>query len=185
MSSKVKSSEEQVTMSRSEYNAMIADTKSVHAENEELRKVVASNKLGSLVLLRNEKIEKYWDQQIAEGKATEDDRVVKYTAHSSFFLDLKFLSELQAEANASSLKRVQVDVSMNQSKFMSHDRLDPEFDANGEPNNCAPTFWLDGSSEFTIETLAQHILRDPDSAYDMSKGRKSNVSEGVAQRNVA
>ena len=160
-----------VTMTQDEYNALI------------LR--AAGNKLGSLVLLRNEKTEKFWDKQIAEGKATEDERVVKYTAHSSFFVDQKFLSELQAEVDASTLKRVQIDVSMNQSKFMSHDRLDPEFDANGEPNNNAPTFWLDMSSEFTIETLAQHILRDPDSAYDMSKGRKSNVSEGVAQRNAA
>ena len=167
-----KQSEPVVTMTQAEYDALV------------LR--ASGNKLGSLVLLRNQKTEEFWNKQIAQGKATEEDRVVTYTAHSSFYVGEKFWSEIQADIQASPLKRCQVDVSMNQSRFMSHDRLDPEFDANGEPNNNAPTFWLDMSSDFTIETLAQHIERDPDSAYDMSKGAENAVSKGViAKRNAA
>lgn len=161
-----------VTMTQEEYDALILKA--------------SGNKLGSLVLLRNQKTEEFWNKQIAENKATEEERVVKYTAHSSFYVNEQFWSEIQAEIQASPLKRCQVDVSMNQSKFMSHDRLDPEFDANGEPNNNAPTFWLDMSSEFTVETLAQHEIRDPDSAYDMSKGAENAVSKGViSKRKVA
>ena len=186
MSSKQTGSEEQVTMSRSEFEEIVAGKKLADDENAELRKLAASNKLGSLVLLRNKKLEEFWDKKIAEGNATEEERVVKYTAHSSFYVNEAFWNHVKCSIDSDPLRRCQVDVSMNQSKFMSHDRLDPEFNANGDPNNNAPTFWLDGSSEFTIETLAQHEIRDPDSAYDMSKGAENAVSKGViSKRKVA
>lgn len=146
----------------------------------------AGTKLGSLVLLKNEKNELLWDKLIADGKATEDQREIKFIACGSFFINEEFWSAVKRSIDSDTLKRCQVDFSMNQSQFMSHDRLDEEFDAEGEPNNNAPTFWMDTSSEMTLETLEQHVIRDPDSAYDMSKSRKASaVSEGVHSRSKA
>jgi len=161
-----KSQEPLVSMTQAEYNLLVSKAQ--------------GTKLGSLVLLRNKKLEEFWDSKIASGEASEDDRVVKYTAHSSFYVGLEFWNEVKRSIDSDPLNRCQVDVSMNQSNFKSHDRLDPE----GVDN--APTFWLDLSSEMQLETLAQHEIRDPDSAYDMSKGAENTVSKGViSKRKVA
>lgn len=161
-----KSQEPVVTMSQADYNALVLKAQ--------------GTKIGSLVLLRNKKLEEFWDNKIANGEATEEERVVKYTAHSSFYVGEEFWNEVKRSIDSDPLRRCQIDVSMNQSNFMSHDRLDPE----GELN--APTFWLDMSSEMGLKTLAQHIIDDPDSAYDMSKGAENTVSQGViSKRKVA
>ena len=183
MSSKLNSSEEQVTMSRSEYEEMVSGRKAAEDENADLRKIAVGTKLGSLVLLKNEKNELFWDNLIADKKATEKDREIKFIACGSFFIYEDFWDEVKRSIDADPLRRCQADFSMNESKFPSHDRLDDEFDANGEPNNNAPTFWMDTSSDMTLETLSQHIVRDPGTAYDMSKSRKASaVSELVHSR---
>ena len=161
-----KTQEPVVTMSQADYNALVLKAQ--------------GTKIGSLVLLRNKKLEEFWDNKIASGEASEEERVVKYTAHSSFYVGEDFWNEVKRSIDSDPLRRCQVDVSMNQSNFMSHDRLDAE----GVDN--APTFWLDLSSEMCLETLAQHEIRDPDSAYDMSKGAENAVSKGViSKRKVA
>ena len=121
-----------------------------------------SSTLGSAVLLRNKKDES------------------KFTLHGNIRVDSELLSALSADLDASPTGECQLDFSMNQSRFMKHDRLD----TIGEKN--APAFWVEDSSDFAVETFSQHVERDPDSAYDMfAPPGDRDVSVGAKRRKSA
>ena len=121
-----------------------------------------SSTLGSAVLLRNKKDES------------------KFTLHGNIRVDRELLSAMSADLDASPTDECQLDFSMNQSRFLKHDRLD----AQGENN--APAFWVEDSSDFAVETFSQHVKRDPDSAYDMfAPPGDRDVSVGAKSRKSA
>jgi hypothetical protein len=121
-----------------------------------------SSTLGSAVLLRNKKDES------------------KYTLHGNIRVDRALHDAIGAELDASATDEAQLDFSMNQSRFLKHDRLD----AVGE--NKAPAFWVEDSSDFAVETFSQHVKRDPDSAYNMfAPPGDRDVSEGAKSRKSA
>ena len=121
-----------------------------------------SSTLGSAVLLRNKKDES------------------KFTLHGNIRVDLDLLTEINTNLDASPTDECQLDFSMNQSRFLKHDRLD----AQGENN--APAFWVEDSSDFAVETFSQHVKRDPDSAYDMfAPPGDRDVSVGAKSRKSA
>ena len=121
-----------------------------------------SNTLGSAVLLRNKKNEEL------------------FTLHGNIRVDRELWSAMGADLDASPTDECQLDFSMNQSRFMKHDRLDAE----GVKN--APAFWVEDSSEFAVETFSQHVERDPDSAYDMfAPPGDRDVSVGAKSRKSA
>ncbi len=121
-----------------------------------------SSTLGSAVLLRNKKDES------------------KFTLHGNIRVDRALHDAIGAELDASATDEAQLDFSMNQSRFLKHDRLD----AVGVNN--APAFWVEDSSDFAIETFTQHVKRDPDSAYNMfAPPGDRDVSEGAKSRKSA
>ena len=121
-----------------------------------------SSTLGSAVLLRNKKDES------------------KYTLHGNIRVDRALHDAIGAELDASATDEAQLDFSMNQSRFLKHDRLD----AAGVNN--APAFWVEDSSDFAVETFSQHVKRDPDSAYNMfAPPGDRDVSEGAKSRKSA
>ena len=70
---------------------------------------------------------------------------------------------------------------MVESNKMAHD---PHMDGDDPDVKTAPTFWVDQSSQFCVETHRQHVQRDADSAFSMLDGGNEYVSVG-AQRKTA
>lgn len=121
-----------------------------------------SSTLGSCVLLRNKKDES------------------KFTLHGNINVNRELWTAIGRDLDNSPTDEAQLDFSMNQSKYMKHDRLDPIGDNN------APAFWVEESSDFVVETYSQHVDRDPTSAYDMfALPGDRDVSVGVREAKQA
>jgi len=137
------------------------------AEYDSLLKRAKSTSLGSAVLLRNKKNEEL------------------FTLHGNIRIDRELWTAIGQDLKNSPTGEAQLDFSMNQSKYLKHDRLDPI----GVKN--APAFWVDINSDFTVETGKQHLIRDPGTFYDMfAKGEQRDYSvakynELVKKENVA
>ena len=128
------------------------DAKAVHTEKlvqdmqanlETLKARAKSNTLGSAVLLRNKKNEEL------------------FTLHGNINVNRELWNAIGRDLDNSPTDEAQLDFSMNQSKYLKHDRLDPT------GVFTAPAFWVEESSDFVVETYSQHVKRDPNSAYDM------------------
>ena len=131
-------------------------------EHAALLAAARNREVGSAVLLRNKKDES------------------KFTLHGNIRVDRALHDAIGAELDASATNEAQLDFSMNQSRFLKHDRLD----AVGVNN--APAFWVEDSSDFAVETFTQHVKRDPDSAYNMfAPPGDRDVSEGAKSRKSA
>ena len=110
---------------------------------ETLKARAKSNTLGSAVLLRNKKNEEL------------------FTLHGNINVNRELWNAIGRDLDNSPTDEAQLDFSMNQSKYLKHDRLDPT------GVFTAPAFWVEESSDFVVETYSQHVQRDPNSAYDM------------------
>ena len=144
-----------------------------------MKKRSRTHRVGNLVLLTN--------------KNNED----KTNAHGGIVLDQEFLIEIMRDFGFSDdvlnrisqicaedieiEEQVQLDFSMVESNKMAHD---PHMDGDDPSVKTAPTFWVDQSSQFCVETHRQHVQRDADSAFSMLDGCNEYVSVG-AQRKTA
>ena len=115
----------------------------MQANLEVLKARAKSNTLGSAVLLRNKKNEEL------------------FTLHGNINVNRELWNAIGQDLDKSPTDEAQLDFSMNQSKYLKHDRLDPT------GVFTAPAFWVEESSDFVVETYSQHKERDPNSAYDM------------------
>jgi len=132
------------------------------AEYDSLLKRAKSTSLGSAVLLRNKKNEEL------------------FTLHGNIRIDRELWTAIGQDLKNSPTGEAQLDFSMNQSKYLKHDRLDPI------EVMSAPAFWVEESSDFCVETFSQHKERDPGSAYDMfALPGDRDVSVGVRDRKKA
>ena len=130
---------------------------------ETLKARVKSNTLGSAVLLRNKD----------ESKDT-------FTLHGNINCNRELWNTIGQDLDNSPTDEAQLDFSMNQSKYLKHDRLDPT------GVFTAPAFWVEESSDFVVETYSQHKERDPNSAYDMfALPGDRDVSVGVREKKQA
>ena len=121
-----------------------------------------SNTLGSAVLLRNKKNEEL------------------FTLHGNINVNRELWNAIGRDLDNSPTDEAQLDFSMNQSKYLKHDRLDPT------GVFTAPSFWVEESSDFVVETFSQHVQRDPGSAYDMfALPGDRDVSVGVREQKQA
>ena len=129
---------------------------------EALKARVKSNTLGSAVLLRNKKNEEL------------------FTLHGNINVNRELWNAIGRDLDNSPTDEAQLDFSMNQSKYLKHDRLDPT------GVFTAPAFWVEESSDFVVETYSQHVQRDPGSAYDMfALPGDRDVSVGVRESKQA
>ena len=144
-----------------------------------MKKRSRTHRVGNLVLLTN--------------KNNED----KTNAHGGIVLDQEFLIEIMRDFGCSDdvlnrisqicaedieiEEQVQLDFSMVESGKFAHD---PHMDGDDPTVKTAPTFWVDQSSQFCVETHRQHVQRDADSAFSMLDGGNEYVSVG-AQRKTA
>ena len=132
------------------------------AEYDALIKRAKSTSLGSAVLLRNKKNEEL------------------FTLHGNIRIDRELWTAIGQDLKNSPTGEAQLDFSMNQSKYLKHDRLDPI------EVHSAPAFWVEESSDFCVETYSQHVQRDPGSAYDMfALPGDRDVSVGVRKSKQA
>ena len=134
----------------------------MQANLETLKARAKSNTLGSAVLLRNKKNEEL------------------FTLHGNINVNRELWTAIGQDLDKSPTDEAQLDFSMNQSKYLKHDRLDPI------EVMSAPAFWVEESSDFCVETFSQHKERDPGSAYDMfALPGDRDVSVGVRDRKKA
>ena len=103
-----------------------------------------------------------------------------FTLHGNINVNRELWNAIGRDLDNSPTDEAQLDFSMNQSKYLKHDRLDPT------GVFTAPAFWVEESSDFVVETFSQHVQRDPGSAYDMfALPGDRDVSVGVREQKQA
>ena len=138
-----------------------------------------THRVGNLVLLTNKNNE---DKSNAHGGIVLDQEFLIEIMRDFGFSDdvLNRISQICAE-DIDIEEQVQLDFSMVESNKMAHD---PHMDGDDPDVKTAPTFWVDQSSQFCVETHRQHVQRDADSGFSMLDGGNEYVSGG-AQRKTA
>ena len=144
-----------------------------------MKKRARTHRVGNLVLLTNKNNE---DKSNAHGGIVLDQEFLIEIMRDFGFSDdvLNRISQICAE-DIDIEEQVQLDFSMVESNKMAHD---PHMDGDDPDVKTAPTFWVDQSSQFCVETHRQHVQRDADSAFSMLDGGNEYVSVG-AQRKTA
>ncbi len=149
------------------------------AKLRRLKKRSRTHRVGNLVLLTNKNNE---DKSNAHGGIVLDQEFLIEILRDFGFSDdvLNRLSQICAE-DIDIEEQVQIDFSMVESGKFAHD---PHMDGDDPDVRTAPTFWVDQSSQFCVETHRQHVQRHADSAYSMLDGGDEYVPVG-AQRKTA
>ena len=198
-----KKTEEQVTLSKSELDAILANqktlesqVKSLVAQNQAYARESVGNKLASGIILetgprvnprtgRTLMLEDGYGKEVLDSDGKPIERVFS-NIHLSVLTEVNTPDSLLGErfekakqfAIEKGYSHVQMNMSLSESNFMKHDPKDPV--------GCdrALAFRCDTDSMFSVEYLHETIARDPKVAFDMQAPRE-RVQQDVKQRRVA
>ena len=186
-----KKTEEQVTLSRSELDAILANqktlesqVKSLVAQNQAYARESVGNKLASGIILetgprvnprtgRPLMLEDGYGKEVLDTDGKPIERVFS-NIHLSVLTEVgtpdSLLGERFEKAKQFAIEKgyshVQMNMSLSESNFMKHDPKDPV--------GCdrALAFRCDTDSMFSVEYLHETIARDPKVAFDMQAPRE-------------
>ena len=186
-----KKTEEQVTMSKSEFDAIIANQKTLESKvagliekNKEYARESVGNKLASGIILetgprvnprtgRTLMLEDGYGKEVLDTDGKPIERVFS-NIHLSVLTEVgtpdSLLGERFEKAKQFAIEKgyshVQMNMSLSESNFMKHDPKDPV--------GCdrALAFRCDTDSMFSVEYLHETIARDPKVAFDMQAPRE-------------
>ena len=198
-----KKTEEQVTMSKSEFDAIIANQKTLESKvagliekNKEYARESVGNKLASGIILetgtrkdsatgRTIMLQDGYRQEVLDSEGKPIERIFS-NIHLSVLTEVgtpdSLLGERFEKAKQFAIEKgyshVQMNMSLSESNFMKHDPKDPV--------GCdrALAFRCDTDSMFSVEYLHETISRDPKVAFDMQAPRE-RVQQNVKQRREA
>ena len=198
-----KKTEEQVTLSKSELDAILANqktlesqVKSLVAQNQAYARESVGNKLASGIILetgprvnprtgRTLMLEDGYGKEVLDSDGKPIERVFS-NIHLSVLTEVNTPASLHGErfekakqfAIEKGYSHVQMNMSLSESNFMKHDPKDPV--------GCdrALSYRCDTDSMFSVEFLHETIARDPKVAFDMQAPRE-RVQQDVKQRRVA
>ena len=198
-----KKTEEQVTLSKSELDAILANqktlesqVKSLVAQNQAYARESVGNKLASGIILetgprvnprtgRTLMLEDGYGKEVLDSDGKPIERVFS-NIHLSVLTEVNTPDSLLGErfekakqfAIEKGYSHVQMNMSLSESNFMKHDPKDPV--------GCdrALSYRCDTDSMFSVEYLHETIARDPKVAFDMQAPRE-RVQQDVKQRRVA
>ena len=191
-----KKTEEQVTLSKSEFEAMQAKLNSLIAQNQQYARESVGNKLASGIILetgprvnprtgRTIMLEDGYGKEVLDTDGKPIERVFS-NIHLSVLTEVgtpdSLLGERFEKAKQFAIEKgyshVQMNMSLSESNFMKHDPKDPV--------GCdrALAFRCDTDSMFSVEYLHETIARDPKVAFDMQAPRE-RVQQDVKQRREA
>ena len=198
-----KKTEEQVTLSKSELDAILANqktlesqVKSLVAQNQAYARESVGNKLASGIILetgprvnprtgRTLMLEDGYGKEVLDTDGKPIERVFS-NIHLSVLTEVNTPDSLLGErfekakqfAIEKGYSHVQMNMSLSESNFMKHDPKDPV--------GCdrALSYRCDTDSMFSVEFLHETIARDPKVAFDMQAPRE-RVQQDVKQRRVA
>lgn len=198
-----KKTEEQVTLSKSELDAILANqktlesqVKSLVAQNQAYARESVGNKLASGIILetgprvnprtgRTLMLEDGYGKEVLDSDGKPIERVFS-NIHLSVLTEVNTPDSLLGErfekakqfAIEKGYSHVQMNMSLSESNFMKHDPKDPV--------GCdrALSYRCDTDSMFSVEFLHETIARDPKVAFDMQAPRE-RVQQDVKQRRVA
>ena len=179
-----KKTEEQVTLSRSEFVAMQDKLNSLIAQNQQYARESVGNKLASGIILetgprvnprtgRPLMLEDGYGKEVLDTDGKPIERVFS-NIHLSVLSEVNSPDSLLGErfekakqfAIEKGYSHVQMNMSLSESNFMKHDPKDPV--------GCdrALAFRCDTNSMFSVEYLHETIARDPKVAFDMQAPRE-------------
>ena len=179
-----KKTEEQVTLSKSEFEAMQAKLNSLIAQNQQYARESVGNKLASGIILetgprvnprtgRTLMLEDGYGKEVLDTDGKPIERVFS-NIHLSVLTEVNTPDSLLGErfekakqfAIEKGYSHVQMNMSLSESNFMKHDPKDPV--------GCdrALAFRCDTNSMFSVEYLHETIARDPKVAFDMQAPRE-------------
>jgi len=179
-----KKTEEQVTLSRSEFVAMQDKLNSLIAQNQQYARESVGNKLASGIILetgprvnprtgRPLMLEDGYGKEVLDTDGKPIERVFS-NIHLSVLSEVNSPESLIGErfekakqfAIEKGYSHVQMNMSLSESNFMKHDPKDPV--------GCdrALAFRCDTDSMFSVEYLHETIARDPKVAFDMQAPRE-------------
>ena len=198
-----KKTEEQVTLSKSELDAILANqktlesqVKSLVAQNQAYARESVGNKLASGIILetgprvnprtgRTLMLEDGYGKEVLDTDGKPIERVFS-NIHLSVLTEVgtpdSLLGERFEKAKQFAIEKgyshVQMNMSLSESNFMKHDPKDPV--------GCdrALSYRCDTDSMFSVEFLHETIARDPKVAFDMQAPRE-RVQQDVKQRREA
>ena len=198
-----KKTEEQVTLSKSELDAILANqktlesqVKSLVAQNQAYARESVGNKLASGIILetgprvnprtgRTLMLEDGYGKEVLDSDGKPIERVFS-NIHLSVLTEVNTPDSLLGErfekakqfAIEKGYSHVQMNMSLSESNFMKHDPKDPV--------GCdrALSYRCDTDSMFSVEFLHETIARDPKVAFDMQAPRE-RVQQDVKQRREA
>ena len=191
-----KKTEEQVTISKSEFDSMQANLNRLIAQNQQYARESVGNKLASGIILetgtrkdsatgRTIMLQDGYRQEVLDSEGKPIERVFS-NIHLSVLTEVgtpdSLLGERFEKAKQFAIEKgyshVQMNMSLSESNFMKHDPKDPV--------GCdrALSFRCDTDSMFSVEYLHETIARDPKVAFDMQAPRE-RVQQDVKQRREA
>ena len=191
-----KKTEEQVTITKSEFDSMQAKLNSLIAQNQQYARESVGNKLASGIILetgprvnprtgRTLMLEDGYGKEVLDTDGKPIERVFS-NIHLSVLTEVgtpdSLLGERFEKAKQFAIEKgyshVQMNMSLSESNFMKHDPKDPV--------GCdrALAFRCDTDSMFSVEYLHETIARDPKVAFDMQAPRE-RVQQDVKQRREA
>ena len=179
-----KKTEEQVTITKSEFDSMQAKLNSLIAQNQQYARESVGNKLASGIILetgprvnprtgRTLMLEDGYGKEVLDSDGKPIERVFS-NIHLSVLTEVgtpdSLLGERFEKAKQFAIEKgyshVQMNMSLSESNFMKHDPKDPV--------GCdrALAFRCDTDSMFSVEYLHETIARDPKVAFDMQAPRE-------------
>ena len=179
-----KKTEEQVTISKSEFDSMQANLNRLIAQNQQYARESVGNKLASGIILetgprvnprtgRTLMLEDGYGKEVLDSDGKPIERVFS-NIHLSVLTEVNTPDSLLGErfekakqfAIEKGYSHVQMNMSLSESNFMKHDPKDPV--------GCdrALAFRCDTDSMFSVEYLHETIARDPKVAFDMQAPRE-------------